>query len=205
MSIPSNAKKLSEGNLTTLDRLKENAEQEPNKYYIPAFKTDEDNYKIPVTDFGKGSNNLVNIGYIYHDDSYYQDGHTIKDPDINNNPLSDPYIEQFDEILAAGGVPFIMYALDSYVNGHYPSDTSWGEEKPVNTPEEIKLDSTCTHCKAGISHHDSAYRIAPLVRIQYCTYYFANPMDNGYLIKFHEGDNIIFVKNTSPATYYNYT
>lgn len=199
-----NARKLSEEQTKSLSELKENAELEPNKYYIPAIKAGEENYKVPVTDFGKGGNNLINIGYIYHNDSYYQNGQLVHDPDINNNPLSDPYIEQFDEILAAGGVPFIMYASNSYLIGHYPSDSSWGTESPVDIPEEIKLDSECTHCKAGISHHDDAYRIAPLVRIQYCTYYFANPMDNGYVVKFHEGDNVLFVKNTSPATYYNY-
>ena len=49
-----NARKLSEEQTKSLSDLKEYAELEPNKYYIPAIKAGEENYKVPVTDFGKG-------------------------------------------------------------------------------------------------------------------------------------------------------
>lgn len=50
-----NTKKLSNAEERGLSTLKENAELEPNKYYIPAIKAGEENYIVPVTDFGKGS------------------------------------------------------------------------------------------------------------------------------------------------------
>lgn len=50
-----NTKKLSDAEERGLSTLKENAELEPNKYYIPAIKAGEENYIVPVTDFGKGS------------------------------------------------------------------------------------------------------------------------------------------------------
>ena len=49
-----NTKKLSAGEEKALSTLKENAELEPNKYYIPAIKAGAENYIIPVSDFGKG-------------------------------------------------------------------------------------------------------------------------------------------------------
>lgn len=49
-----NTKKLSDAEERGLSTLKENAELEPNKYYIPAIKAGEENYIVPVTDFGKG-------------------------------------------------------------------------------------------------------------------------------------------------------
>jgi len=49
-----NTKKLSKGVPKSLSDLKEYAEEEPDKYYIPAIKADAENYIVPVSDFGKG-------------------------------------------------------------------------------------------------------------------------------------------------------
>ena len=191
-----NAKKLSETNVEALDTLKENAETEPNKYYIPAFKEGVENYKVPVTDFGKGNgtNNLIDLGYIYHDDSYYTDGDKMVDPDISNNPDSDEFIERIDEILAAGSIPFIMYRCNIYDPRALPSDTSWGTELPEDTPP----------IDPDISKNNTPTRFAPLIRIQYCSYYFANPIDNGYVIVLQIGKKVRFVKSENTRTYHSY-
>ena len=155
---------------------------------------------------GGAPQNLINIGYIYHDDSFVDPdtGDTKQDQDINNNPLSDGFIERIDEILAAGGVPFVMYRCSEYELGKSPTATSWGTERTDKAPADITLDSTCSHCKSGASHTDYAIRFAPLVRIEYCSYYFANPVDAGWVIVLHEGSKIEFRKNNAVNNWHKY-
>jgi hypothetical protein len=146
-----------------------------------------------VSGSGVGAN-MIDIGYIYHDDTY-TDASTQRhqDPDIDNNPMSDEFIERIDEILAGGGVPFIMYRCDQYRTA--PTPNSWGtetgEDTPVIDPE--------------ISKTDTMTRFAPLVKIGYCSYYFANPIDAGYVIRLKIGSRIRFDKNTDINNWSSYT
>lgn len=143
--------------------------------------------------------NVINIGYIYHDDSYVgPDEEEHKDTDVNENPLSDDFIGRIDEILAAGSVPFIMYGCDEY-NLSDPSKELGG------TIPDIKLGGTCSHCSTEISHRGRpVIRFAPLVKISACSYYFANPMDAGCTIVLHENSRIEFRKNTSVDEWHRY-
>lgn len=140
--------------------------------------------------------NLVDLGYIYHDDSYTDtETHVnVPDTDIEHNPMSDEFIERIDELLAAGCVPFVMYRCRRYESGQQPTSTSHGTEDPLDTPE-ITLGASCEHCESGISHTQTMIRFAPLVKIGYCSYYFANPMDPGYVIELHENDRIKLITN----------
>ena len=141
--------------------------------------------------------NLIDIGYIYHDDTYTDPitGDPVPDPDIEDNPPSDEFIDRIDEILAAGGVPFIMYRCDDYPINHQPTPTSHGHETGMDTPD-IEIHGGCAHCETGVSHTSTVVRFAPLVHIDSCSYYFANSMDDGYVIELHEGAKIAFHKST---------
>lgn len=140
--------------------------------------------------------NLVDLGYIYHNDSYTDtETHVnVPDTDVEHNPMSDEFIERIDELLAAGCVPFVMYRCRRYESGQQPTSTSHGTEDPLDTPE-ITLGASCEHCESGISHTQTMIRFAPLVKIGYCSYYFANPMDPGYVIELHENDRIKLITN----------
>lgn len=145
---------------------------------------------------GSSSPNLIDLGYICHDDSYIDSGtgSKVQDHDIDDNPDSDEFIEKIDLILSEGAVPFIMYRCNEYLQ--LPTEESTGEEHVVDTPD-IDVNHGCDnhHCKTGISHTNTAIRFAPLVRIQYCSYYFANPVDHGWVIRLHEGEKVQFVKS----------
>lgn len=170
-----------------------------NGQYLCGIGSTGDNYVVNNNTVSSVQN-VINIGYIYHDDSYVgtetEAEHT--DTDVNENPLSDDFIGRIDEILVAGSVPFIMYGCDEYFDAE-PSKEIGG------TIPDIKLSDTCSHCFTTISHRGHpVIRFAPLVKIAYCSYYFANPMDAGCTIVLHEGDRIVFQKNTSVDEWHRY-
>jgi len=164
-----------------------------NGQYLCGLGDTGDNYVVNNNTVSSVQN-VINIGYIYHDDS--QEEQT--DTDVNDNPLSDDFIGRIDEILVAGSVPFIMYGCDEY-------DKTDPSKETGGTIPDIKLGGTCSHCSTEISHRGRpVIRFAPLVKISACSYYFANPMDAGCVIVLHEGDRIEFRKNTSVDEWHRY-
>lgn len=155
-----NTKKLSAGEERALSTLKENAELEPNKYYIPAIKAGEENYIVPVTDFGKGSGSghvtIIDTdftGYSVMDES----GTVIKKPHgIGGNGLTQTVIlfkdgdtgKQVVDLYPSSDytedINGNAYNSDEYVewfDGVYPSNSTYPQiPKAVNMENASVLD-----------------------------------------------------------------
>lgn len=154
--------------------------------YVASFYNMNEQKVVTISSTGRitwknvpstGGRNLIDIGWLYKDTTN-EGGNMVPD---SRNPASNDFIPQIDTMLSQGITPFVMYTCFNNPEGGQP------------VPADPSIDYN-TNVRTFIS---------PLYMISYCSYYFTNPTNVGYVVRLHADNKISLSRsNVTPMNYY---